>query len=339
MTKNRQTMPRRKKRRLRDIVIAVVLTVLAGVFVVSAVNLLREYSEIRKGDRIYEGLKESMVAQTIPAERSTKEPKTEAPTARPTASSGETKPSGTSESPSLPDSSEALDPTDPTEATEATGSPGPITADYSAYEHKQKLNFLHTTFDYILVPMYEYDLAKLSAINPEICGWIEISGTHIDYPVVQGSDNVKYLRIAATGEANNAGSLFVDYRIADPFNAINTIIYGHNQRNNRMFHELLSYENKDFLQQHPFIKIYTMDGKILLYRVYSAYYMTNTNTYRYQFPSTEIYQNYLNYTLKESLYDFEMVPNTNQKVLTLSTCTNEFDDRRFVVHAVLVSGQ
>ncbi|MBR5739250.1 MAG: class B sortase [Lachnospiraceae bacterium] len=336
MTKNRQTMSRRQKRRLKGILIGVLLTIFVGVFVFSLVRFIQEVSEYAKAEKIYDNLKESLVANTIPVERPTKDSGTNAPTARPTASSGETKPSGTSESPSMPDSSEALDPTEP---TEATGSPGPITADYSAYEHPKKLNFLHTTFDYILVPMYEYNLAKLSEINPEICGWIEISGTHIDYTVVQGTDNAKYLRVAATGEANNAGSLFVDYRIENPFSAKNTIIYGHNQRNNRMFHELLSYENKEFLQSHPLIKILTMDGKMLIYRVYSAYYMTNTYTYKYQYSSEQVYQKYLDYTLKESLYDFEMVPNTSQTILTLSTCTNEFDERRFVVHAVLISGQ
>lgn len=37
------------------------------------------------------------------------------------------------------------------------------------------------------------DFERLHKINPDIVAWIEVPGTNIDYPVVQGKDNEEYM--------------------------------------------------------------------------------------------------------------------------------------------------
>ncbi|MGL5434373.1 MAG: hypothetical protein ACRDBO_03095 [Lachnospiraceae bacterium] len=57
------------------------------------------------------------------------------------------------------------------------------------------------------VPPYEspIDFDALQEINPAIVGWIDVEGTNIDYPILQGEDNSHYLNFTYTGAANSSG--------------------------------------------------------------------------------------------------------------------------------------
>lgn len=214
--------------------------------------------------------------------------------------------------------------------------PEPVSSrDFSAYEHEEKLSFLHTNIDYLLVPKYSLDFDALLEINPEVIGWILIEDTYVDYPVVQGADNVYYLRHAASGEANNAGSIFADHRNKAPFSERNTILYGHNQRNLQMFHELLSYQNKEYMDQHPYVNVYLPDGSMLIYRVYSCHIEAGIQSYTFQFADDQAFMEFAAYTRETSLYDTGVPLFPDSRILTLVTCTDDADENRVVVHAVL----
>jgi len=49
-------------------------------------------------------------------------------------------------------------------------------------------------------------------INPDYVGWLKIDGTNIDFPIVRGNDNEKYLTTTFKGEENILGAVFMDYR-------------------------------------------------------------------------------------------------------------------------------
>lgn len=68
---------------------------------------------------------------------------------------------------------------------------------------------------------------ELKAQNSDVCGWITIYGTHVDYPVVQSEDNSTYLMRNPRGEYSLSGSIFMDYMNQKDFSDFNTIIYGH----------------------------------------------------------------------------------------------------------------
>ena len=212
----------------------------------------------------------------------------------------------------------------------------PYVSDYSDHEHPEKLPFLHTTIDFLLIPPYIFDFNALIAMNQDVCGWIMIKDTYVDYPMVQGTDNVFYLRHAVSGELNNAGSVFVDYRHTAPFYEKNTLVYAHNQRNLRMFHQILSYKDKEYMEEHPYIDIYLPDGSMQIYRVYSCYVESGTRAYVIKFPDDQAFMNFVNYTQESSLYDSGVPIFPDSRILTLVTCTNEADETRVVLHAVLV---
>lgn len=96
----------------------------------------------------------------------------------------------------------------------------------------------------------------LKSVNKDIIGWIEIDGTNINYPILKDNGNLYYLKHSYNKKYNSNGSIFT--QDDTPFETTETLIYGHNMRNNRsMFSQLSNYLNKEFLYSHRNIKIYT----------------------------------------------------------------------------------
>ena len=99
----------------------------------------------------------------------------------------------------------------------------------------------------------------LQKINPEVFGWLIVNGTHVNYPLVQASNNSKYVNTDAKGEFSLSGSLFLDSRNQKNFSDINNIIYGHNMEKKAMFGELKDFENKEFFEKHKYGELYYED--------------------------------------------------------------------------------
>lgn len=185
---------------------------------------------------------------------------------------------------------------------------------------------------------FSVDFDALRQINPDVVAWIRFDEPAvINYPVVQGSDNSEYLSKTFKGYDNTVGTIFVNaYNHAD-FNDRNTIIYGHYMYNGTMFNELDSYADKDFWEAHPYFYIYTPDGREIKYQIYSAGVVKDTSeSYTYQFENDASFEMFLQITKSISNYDTGVNPGADAEVITLSTCTKDDNDDRFVVHGVKV---
>ena len=91
---------------------------------------------------------------------------------------------------------------------------------------------------------------ELRQLNPDVIGWITVDDTPIDYPLLQGSDNSKYINTSPEGKFSLTGSIFMDYRNDASFQDFNTIIYGHNMVPNVMFGVIKEYYEEDFFLKH-----------------------------------------------------------------------------------------
>ena len=180
---------------------------------------------------------------------------------------------------------------------------------------------------------------KLQEENPDIVGWLEIEGTSINYPVLQGDDNEYYMTHNYKKQKSKNGSIFLtkDYNWSIP--SSNLLIYGHNLSNGTMFQELLKYEKEDFYKKHPIIR-FTTNNEDAEYEIISAfksrvYYKSEKNVFRYYYfvnAKTEAeYNEFVQNAKKASLYNIDKTAQYGEQLITLSTCSYHVEDGRFAV--------
>lgn len=180
------------------------------------------------------------------------------------------------------------------------------------------------------------DFEALLATNEDVVGWIYSKDTVINYPIAQGEDNDEYLHHLLDGTYNSSGTLFVDCECAPEFAGANTIVYGHNMKNGSMFYSLLNYREQSYYDAHPVMYLNTPSQNYRI-DVFSGYICNyDSDTYTLSFPSEEDYVKYQQKMKSQSDFncDVELAP--TDRVITLSTCTYEYDNARYVVQGKLV---
>ena len=172
----------------------------------------------------------------------------------------------------------------------------------------------------------DLSLEELSAINRDFVGWINANDNLIDYPVVRGNDNTRYINTTFHGGRNSAGTIFMDYRNSRGFDEQVAILYGHFTRDGSMFSSLLSYLNESHRRSNPNITITTRDGRLLTYRVFAA-------------KMTDAWDEAYSVGVHDSARASDVFPNAPagaSRFLLLSTCTRSPDaDERILVFAAL----
>ena len=188
---------------------------------------------------------------------------------------------------------------------------------------------------------FTVDFDALLKQNEDTVAWIRFDEPAvINYPVVKSADNNEYLTKTFTANDNKLGAIFVDMRNSNDFSDKNTFIYGHHLNvGGEMFSELLKYENESFCKKHPNFYIYTPDGKVRTYKVFSAGVVKDTaDNYKLDYATDADYEAYLKLCEESSNYKVEDVELTAQsQIVSLSTCTNVRDDERFLVQGVLTA--
>jgi len=186
----------------------------------------------------------------------------------------------------------------------------------------------------VLVSPIEIDFKALNALNDDIVGWIWINDLKINYPLIRGSDNQKYLTQTYDGTYNKLGSIFMDFRNSRELDDPNTVIYGHNMWTDEMFGVLEKYSELEFYQNHKFIYILQED-MVRKYEVFSAYFTdAYGDSYTIEFLNTKSFNDYLFKMKNQSLVETNVAVSKEDKIITLSTCkTRGGKTDRFVVHA------
>ena len=96
----------------------------------------------------------------------------------------------------------------------------------------------------------------LQAVNPEVIAWLSVYGTNIDYPVTQGSSNMKYVNTSAEGLYSLSGSIFLDCRNSSDFSDFNSILYGHHMAKQVMFGEIGEFSDRETFDSHRYGNLY-----------------------------------------------------------------------------------
>ncbi len=181
----------------------------------------------------------------------------------------------------------------------------------------------------------DIEFEKLLAQNEDTVAWIYCEDTEINYPIVQASDNDYYLRRGFDKKSNRDGSIFMDANNTNGFTDRNTIIYGHNMKSGNMFHDLALYKASTYYEKHPVMYLYTdghnykleliagcvIDGYDEIYNLNKTVLEVNADIERMR---------------KKSTFQSDVTYTDDDRLVTLSTCSYERDDARYVVIGKLV---
>lgn len=185
------------------------------------------------------------------------------------------------------------------------------------------------------------------SINEDYIGYLEVEGCDIYEPIMQGDDNDYYLDHNYYGGTNKAGTVFLDYRctVSEDYISPNIVFYGHNQEDGTMFGNLKDYkQNVEFYSENPLVK-FSPEFETGEYVIY-GYFVTHVKPEQHSSGEVFHYHDYIEKLNDEETFNWYIneVQKRNQivspvdvqygdKLLCLSTCSNEFSDSRFVVFA------
>lgn len=246
---------------------------------------------------------------------------------------------------------------DPVDPSNPTGPVDPANPDDPTQPTKEEqLKELQKT-------MLENTLA-MQQKNKDTIGWIYIDGTTVNDVVVKvnyNDDNKYYLRRNANGENDNDGCYYADWRCkTGNRNSIskNTVVYGHNlgrsasglipdyqnHANGPKFAQLLKYQNEEFAKTHPYIYYSTIEED-MVWQVFAVFYTDIKFDYIEPNPADATFNSLLKKAQDLSFYNYDVEVSSNDKILTLSTCTYRMaddtklhypNDYRYVVMAKLL---
>jgi sortase B len=179
------------------------------------------------------------------------------------------------------------------------------------------------------------DFAPLKAMNGDAVGWILAQGNPIDYPVVRGTYNEYYLSHLFNHQTNKSGSIFMDYRNHGDFSDKNKVIYGHNMKDGSMFASLTEYKDQSRYDSFPTMALYTPDGDFTIELFAGIVADGNYEFIRFQFQNDKDFLDYIN-TLKEgSTFESDTIVKPNDRIVTLCTCSYEFNNARYALFGKL----
>lgn len=223
----------------------------------------------------------------------------------------------------------------PTEPTAEAASTAPLPQTHNAPIITLVCSTTPIIFDDQAACLYSLDLASLQAVNPEVIGWILIGGTEISYPLLQHEDNSYYLTHSWDNQQNRLGSIFLECQSSPELTDFHTLVYGHNMENSTMFSDLKLFADADYLQAHPYIYIATAAG-VYRYEIFSFYEAAITDqTYQIGFADDDQKLSFLEHCVSSALAPTGISPDLNDRIITLSTCTNYNRNTRFVLQARL----
>ena len=174
---------------------------------------------------------------------------------------------------------------------------------------------------------------SLQAINPDVFAWLTVYGTNIDYPMVQGADNIRYVNTSAEGRHSLSGAIFMDYRSAPGFTDFSSLVYGHHMESATMFGEVGLFSQKDYFDARPYGMLY-FDGRehgleFFAFVHADAY---DHNIFRVGITDPADQAAYLDLLLTAATHTRDSVPVTiHDRIVLLSTCSADSTNGRDIL--------
>ena len=182
---------------------------------------------------------------------------------------------------------------------------------------------------------------ELLAINKDVCAWVTLDNTAIDYPVLQGENILSYINTDVYGNFALAGSIFLDTSNDKTFHDAYSLIYGHHMANHKMFGDLDLYEEEDFFNQNTTGTLILPDRSYKL-EIFACLLVKSSEEAIFK-PERWLddIDGLLTFAGDHAMYLHQetiglLQSDANPQVLGLSTCSSEFTDARTVILARMV---
>lgn len=196
------------------------------------------------------------------------------------------------------------------------------------------------------LPDNPVDFAGLQAQNPDVCGYIHVDGTNVDYPVMRSNDSEPedlYLYHDWLKNSKFAGSIYMQKLNAKEFTDPCTVLYGHNMADGSMFAGIRKFRSADFFTANRYITVY-VPGHIYKYEIFSAFtYDDRLILSSFDFKEKADYEYFVEESITpKSLRSYNVAADkkplfeNNDKIIILSTCTDSYDELRYLVCGKLV---
>lgn len=180
------------------------------------------------------------------------------------------------------------------------------------------------------------DFDALLNQSTDVVGWIYSADTPINYPIAQAEDNFYYLYRFIDGSHNPSGTLFMDCLCLSDFSGRNSVIYGHHMNDGSMFASIREYRKPEYYPEHPVMYLNTPTQNYRI-EVFAGYITdADSDTYTIGFTDDEAYLAYLEKMRSQSDFETDVELDADSRIVTLSTCSYEYYDARYVVQGKLV---
>ena len=181
----------------------------------------------------------------------------------------------------------------------------------------------------------EVDFEALRKTNPGVVGWIYGEDTPINYPIAQGPNNDYYLDHLFNGTLNTSGSIYLDSRNNRDYSDTNSILYGHNLKSGAMFAALTNYKQQSYYEEHPRFLLMTPEANYVV-EVFASVIMPEWGkAWQTTFADDTELDCWIADILSESEIQTGIAPTMKDRILTLSTCSYEYERARMTVFGIL----
>ena len=175
------------------------------------------------------------------------------------------------------------------------------------------------------------DFTSLIARYPDVVAYIYGPDTKIQYPIAYDSTtNDYYLNRDLDGIPNANGSIFIEHLNEPDFSDHNTILYGHHMKSGLMFAGLIKYKDPSYYSTHPYFYIYTPSQNYRL-DLFAGFVCAHDD----EVFATSLTQSQLQDMAAKSTFQSNIGTPTGN-VVTMCTCSYEFNNARYVVVGELV---
>lgn len=181
---------------------------------------------------------------------------------------------------------------------------------------------------------------ELLAINSDVCAWLTLDGTAIDYPILQGENNLSYINTDVYGDFALSGSIFLDSACSPDLTDSYSLIYGHHMDQNKMFGDLDLYKEEAFFNENTTGSLILPDRsyklEIFAYLLEPASEAAIFSPGQWQADISGL----VSFAQQNAVFLHEdtihqLLQEEHPQVLALSTCSSEYTDARTVILAAM----